>query len=82
MNESKRKRYLWLAVLGFLFGFYCLYAAAYNAWLTAYYTDNARVQVHAIWLYVFLALAVISIVLSGVLVYKFKRRNSSTKNTE
>jgi H+/Cl- antiporter ClcA len=75
--------FIGLAVIGFLFGLYCLYAAAYHAWLTAYYIDKARIEVHESWFYVFLALSVLSLglsfILSGLLiVHKFKRRNNTT----
>ncbi len=71
MRESKRKRYLWLAVLGLLFALYCLYAATYSAWMTAYYTDKIRIEIHALWFYVFVALSAVSFILSGWIVYKF-----------
>jgi hypothetical protein len=70
----KRSTYLWIAVIGFLFGLYCLYAAAYNVWLTAYYTDKARQKFHAIWVYSFLALSVLSFICSGILFHKFRKK--------
>ena len=79
MIESKSKLYLWLAIIGILFGLYCLYAAAYNAWLTAYYTDKAQVDIHATWFYVFVGSSVVSFVLHGWIVYTFRRRNQTAK---
>lgn len=79
MRESKRKKYLWLAVLGILFGLYCIYAAAFHAWQTAYHTDKAIIRIHSIWFYISIALSAISFVLSGIIIYKFKRKSSKVE---
>jgi len=81
MIESKRTIYILIAISGVLIGLYCLYAATYNAWLTAYYTDKAHQARHANWFYFFFASAVLSFIMSGVLIYKIKKRiKKTTKN--
>ena len=79
MDEAKKRRYLWLAVISILFGLYCIYAALYSAWQAA--ADISHQQIHAISLYAFLALVILSFSFAGIVIYIFKYRKHRSSDS-
>ena len=74
MKEADRKKIRWIIIIGLiLLGLFFFQCMIFNVWMLAY-PFTTRKTFHAIWVYVFMAVAIACLISSVVLIYKTVRK--------
>jgi MFS family permease len=75
MIKDKRRFKLWLVIiLGIILSLFFFQSAIFNAWMTAYYTDPTNIKYHGRWFYVFIVLALLSLISVVLAIYKLMKK--------